>query len=536
MAGKANVIGPFSPGLEVMTPTGWLISTAPSWDTNRPIHTIVYDTYLNWWDAPMPPAKIIYQIQDTGANPNKNEMGYFKPAMKTDIYYVWVPDPDLNNTKPIKVYTNPYYQQYIPAHQAIPAFINNGGYDWNSFDTSYGPYIFWEFINQNRYLPVVASSDPANYPTCVEVYSDNHGEAMVWLNGNWNQYMAGSPNYVNKGANDVPYLAVVGTTTVQATADYPYSRLHQAFQSNKDIKTWFWGGLVLGADAHVYANGEISNGDATRMVLSAGTWVGYPDGKQGVYPNEAAKSKDKVVWVWVTDRDGQQAGVLGARVVWTVSPRTGTGVKISNRTCETAGFGISQYNDVTKNIFLTNGFLQNTAGFVTDNPNRLNGVSFLRAPTSYEEKLFNKFWGNGYSEGGVTYNATSSINGLDPKKFAVAAIDLEDYTGVNVYGAANVTIEIYSTDFNPQYPPLAVADKFVTYYTNVDFGAYDTLDDAIRPGDANYDGVVNMGDVTAVERMILGYSAVSENAVLNIEGTVDMGTVVKIERAILGLK
>jgi len=536
MAGKANVIGPFSPGLEEMTPTGWVIDKAPTWDPLRPIHTVVPDTYLNWWDAPMPPAKVIYQIQDAGPNPNKNEMGYFKPAMKTDIYYVWVPDPDLNNTKPVKVYTNPYYQQYVPAHQAIPAFANNIGYDWNSFDKSYGPYIFWEFINQNTYKPLVVSSDPSNYPTVVEVYSDNHGEAMVWLNGNWNLYMAGDPNYLNKGANDVPYLAVVGNTTVQATVDYPYARLHHAFQSNKDVKTWLWGGLILGADEHLYANGVRSDGDATRMVIAAGTWEGYPNGKEGNYPNEAAQSKDKVVWVWVTDRDGLQKGVLGAKVVWTVSPRTGTAVKISNRTCETPNNGISQYNDVTKNIFLTNGFLSGTSGQVTDNPNRLNGVSYLRAPTSYEEKLFNKFWGNGYTEGGVTYNATSTINGLNPKNFAVAAIDLEDYTGTNVFGAANVTMEIYSTDFNPLYPPVALADKYVTYYTNVNFAAFDPLDDAIRPGDANYDGVVNMGDVTAVERMILGYSAVSENAVLNSEGTVDMGTVVKIERAILGLK
>lgn len=527
LVGKADVIGPFSPGLEVMTPAGWEIVNTVC-DPCRPMNTVVPDGKLNWWDAPMPPAKVIYQIQDAGANPNKNEMGYFKAAMKTDIYYMM--------SGASIVYTNPFYCEMIPAHQAIPAFINNGGYDWNSFDEAYGPYNFWEFINQNRYLPIVASSDPAGHPTCVEVYSDNHGEAMVWLNGDWNQYMAGDPNYLNKGANDVPYQAVIGTTTVQATVDYPYSRLHQAFQSNMDVKTWLWGGLILGADEHVYANGAHSDGDATRMVLSAGTWTGYPNGKTGSYPNEAASSKDKVVWLWVTDRDGLRCGVEGDMVVWTITPRTGTGVKISDRTCETPGNGISQYNVVTQNIFLTHGFLSGTNGMVTDSPNRLHAVSYLRAPTDTEKLLFNKFWGDGYTEGAVTYNATSSINGLNPNNFCVAAIDLEDLTGGSQFGACNVTMDIYSTDYNPSYPPLNVADKYVTYETNVDFGALDPLDDAMRPGDANYDGVVNMGDVTAVERMILGYTTVAQNAILNSEGTVDMGTVVKIERTILGLK
>jgi len=549
IVGNDDVIGPFSPGLEIMTPAGWEIVNAPLWDaTYRNMHTVVPDGNLNIWDAPMPAAKVIYQIQDAGTNPNKGEAGYFKAVNKTDIYYTMVPNPLYQPLQPpgpsnlqyIKVYTNPFYQEMVPAHEAIPAFVNNGGYDWYSFDSTYGAYIFWEFINQNRYLPIVTTADPAGHPTCVEVYSDNHGEAMVWLNGNWNLYMAGTPNYLNKGANDVPYQAIVGQTTVQATVDYPYSRLHQAFQSNTDTKTWLWGGLILGADEHVYANGESSQTDQTRMVISAGTWVGYPNGKTGTAPNEAAVSKDKVVWVWVSDRDGLAGGVLGARVVWTISPAVASSVKISDRTCETPDDGISQYNEVTKNIFLTHGFLKDTNGGVTDYPANQNGVSYLRTPTAVEKVLFNKFWGFGYRDPIthlITSNATSTLNGLNPDNFCVAAIDLEDLTGgTNVYGRCNVTIDIYSTDYNPLSPPSMVADKYVSYNTNINFATADPLDDAIRAGDANCDGVVNMGDVTAVERMILGYSTVTSNAVLNSEGTVDMGTVVKIERTILGLK
>jgi len=540
--GERSVIGPFSPGLELMTPAGWVIVGAPTNDaTFRNMHTVVTDGVLDMWDAPMPPAKIIYQIQDAGRDPNTNEVGYFKAANKTDIYYVWVTDTNLNNLDKVKVYTNPFYQEMIPAHEAIPAFINNGGYDWASFgpnglNNAYGPYVFWQFINQNRYLPIVTSSDPSGHPTCVEVYSDNHGEAMVWLNGNWNLYMNA---YLNKGANDVPYQAIVGQTTIQATADYPYSRLHQAFQSNNDVKTWLWGGLILGADSHTYGNGDKSVTDQTRMVISAGTWIGYPNGKIGTYPNENALSKDKVVWVWVSDRDGLAGGVLGAQVNWTISSVVGGGVRISDRTCNTANDGISQYNEVTKNIFLTNGFLTGTGGAVTDDPVRLHGISYLRAPTPVEKVLFNKFWGYGYKDpvsGLITSNATSTLNGLNPDNFCVAAIDLDDLAGENAYSRCNVTMDIYSADYNPMAPPSTIASTYVSYMTNVNFANADPLDDAIRAGDANCDGVVNMGDVTAVERMILGYTTVTSNAVLNNEGTVDMGTVVKIERTILGLK
>jgi hypothetical protein len=562
IVGDHNVIGPFSPGLELMTPAGWQIVSAPTWDaTYRNMHTVVPDGYLDWWDAPMPPAKVIYQIQSGGATkPNKNEVGYFKAVNKTDIYYVWATntawtsftdDPNDAYDQYIKVYTNPFYQEMIPAHEAIPAFINNGGYDWASFSANanngiYGPYVFWQFINQNRYLPVVTSSDPSGHPTCVEVYSDNHGEAMVWLNGNWNLYFGGTPNYLNKGAVDAPYNATLGTTTIQATVDYPYSRLHQAFQSNLDTKTWLWGGLILGTDEHQYANGDYSVGDQTRMVLSAGTWVGYPNGKTGTYPNENAISKDQVVWVWVSDRDGKAAGVLNNTVEWIINNASGSAARISARTCNTPNDGISQYNEVTKNIFLTNGFLTGTNGSITDGTTRLHALSTLRAPTTVEKVLFNKFWGYGYKDpvsGIITTNATSTLvtptSYFDPNNFCVAAIDLEDLIGANNYSRCSVTANIYGNDYNPLIAPPALPvppTTYVQYLTNINFANTQPLDDAIRAGDANCDGVVNMGDVTAVERMILGYTATSQNAVLNSDGTVDMGTVVKIERTILGLR
>jgi hypothetical protein len=515
-----------------MTPTGWTMPN-PQYDPLRMTgliqmdQTVVPDGVLNQWDAPMPPAKIIFQIQ---ANTDtKAKAGFFKAAAKTDIYYIWLHDP-LNSANPdLKVYTNPFYQEIIPAHEAIPPFINNGGYDWNSFDTSYGPYMFWQFINQNRYLPIVSSTDPSGHPTAVEVYSDNHGEAMVWLNGYWNLDLT---QYSNKGAADVPYNFQVGQTTVQATADYPYSRLHQAIQSNLDTKTFLWGGMVLGTDVHEFGNNLFSNGNATRLVLSAGAWATNP-APIGIYPFQSALSENKVVWVWVSDRDGKQAGVLGAEVDWRVAPFSGSGAYIQD--IDTNGAGISTYNWITQGIQLTGGFLSNTGGKVTD-INRTLGVSYLRAPTSFEMALFNKFWGNGYTDpsSGNRTLPTSIINGLDPNNFAVAAIDVRD-AGSTYSSVAVVTATIHSHDFDLANFP-NTSDSTVVYQTTVDFSVADPLDDGMRPGDANCDGNVNMGDVTATERMILGLDKVTSNAVLNSDGTVDMGTVVKIERTILGLK
>jgi len=512
-----NVIGPFSPGLELMTPTGWQIPN-PNFDpNNRNIDTVVPDGNLDYWDAPMPPAKVIFQIQNVTAADNiSKSVGYFKAASKTDIYYVL--------SGATKLYTNPFYQEMVPAHQAIPAFINNGGYDWNSFDRSYGAYMFWEFINQHLYAPLVPTTDPSGHPTNVEVYSDNHGEAMVWLNGNWNLDLT---YWSAKGYADIPINTTVGMTTVQATADYPYSRVHQALQSNKDVKTWWWGGQVLGTDSHQFGHGITTLTADTRLVLSAGN---YDSNMVGTRPNQAAASDDKVVWVWVTDRDGLQTGVEGAQVTWLIND--GTQAKINDG----ANGWLSEYNEVTQGIFLGNGFNAAENGFLRGTnghaASSILGYSTLRKPTDMEKTLFNKFWGNPVAISGTTIG-TSSIR-ANPNNYCVAAIDLLDLMGGGTAnGRVNVTISITSHDFDAvqgqSYPATVV------YNTNVDFGALDALDDGIRVGDANYDGVVNMGDVTAVERMILGYNRVATNAILNNDGTVDMGTVVKIERKILGL-
>jgi hypothetical protein len=57
----------------------------------------------------------------------------------------------------------------------------------------------------------------------------------------------------------------------------------------------------------------------------------------------------------------------------------------------------------------------------------------------------------------------------------------------------------------------------------------------LRPGDANGDGILDMGDVTQVERIILGMDLPTVACDVSGDGLPNMGDVTKIERLILGL-
>jgi hypothetical protein len=74
--------------------------------------TVVPDGAITEADAIMPPLKIRAEIADGDA-------GFLKEALKgVDVYGS----------------TNDYHSIMIPANSAIPAIVNNGGYDWMSYD------------------------------------------------------------------------------------------------------------------------------------------------------------------------------------------------------------------------------------------------------------------------------------------------------------------------------------------------------------------------------------------------------------------
>jgi len=502
-----DMIGPFTPGVEFMTPSGW--------DNPK---TVRPNTKLDAWDAPMPPAKIILEVM--------SGVGYFKDAYKQDIYYTNAPG---------KVLTQAFYKINIPANSAIPAYNaqGGGGYDWYSFDGTHGPYEFWKIFNR----PTTNTMTRANamHPTKIEIYSDNHGEAMAYLNGNWNLDLG---KYAGKGGADVPLNDTVGFSTIMAMADYPYIRADQAIVSNTVEKEWYWSGQILGTDSHDFGTDPISqlpiaaptDAGYTKMVLTAGNYQIVQIGSE-VYPDQFGTSYDKVIWVWACDRDGLIDGVLGTTVQWRV---TG-GAYIPNVNADR----ISNYNYVTTHIPLVGGFVYggtyNNNGTPADwdddiltgvwgdgtilNADRTMAVSTMRRPSVAEKQLFHKKWPLLYTDA----TGAADIN------FAVAAID--------IYSAAeltDVTVEEILTGPDFGYNGLPAGNVY--YETNVDFTEAYPIDDPIKLGDANADGVVDSADITQVENIIMGLAAPNVNADTNQNGYIDMGDVVKISRIILGLE
>lgn len=402
--------------------------------------TIVRNEKLNWWDCPMPPAKVGFVIEDGP--------GYFKAADKAEIYYEWIQygwDPGDFGI----AYTNPFYQMMIPGNEFIPPFINNGGYDWDSFGfevDSYGPYPFWEFINTN---PGITPSDP-QHPTWVWVYSDNHGEAMVYLNGDWNLDLAAYSMRLD-GPHDITTGTEVGDTTVAAVADYPYLRGHPGAWSNHVEKTWTWGVDIRGNDPNLYPDGTWETD--TRMVLQV---VSRDD--------DSHLGNYKMAFLWVADRDGQP--VEGAQIDWVVSTIS-SGAAIIPPYTGSPGLAVT-----VDDLHATNGFLTGTDGVITDGATRMRGTSYTRMPTGDELYIFNELWP------GVELN------------HGVAA--------VMVYSSSLSTfVDLTAT--------IHLREGTIDRHWNIDFAAADPVNPhtvSFLLGDANNDGDVDAGDITMLKRLI----------------------------------
>jgi hypothetical protein len=477
LVAAAPVIGPYDP-LDTYTPP----VTAPL--TRK---TIVPNGELDWWDCPMPPAKIVFEVlnpllphydyafDETLLGLEHHGAGFFKQVDKGDVYYLGISPYD----DPFgwsHVYTNPYYETELPAHDCIPAFVNNGGYDWDSWErTLYGPYPFWEIFNQ----PPGDTFAIEQRPTKVEVYSDNHGEAMVYLNGDWNLNLT---RWTEFGGMNPPAGEPVAVSDVIAVADYPYLRKHVPMVSNVVTKTWIWGKEILGMDL---PNATVTPDN--RMVFQVGAL------------DDTLWSMEKMVFVWVCDRDGIPA--VGERIDWTI---LGDRAKIqSNMTQYPASTVPNVVDPITGDtpahlwVGIENGFLVGTGGVAFDDQ---HGTSYTRMPTWQELILFNKIWP------GRTWH------------HAVAAIVLSS----SYMEEINLWAEFYERE--------GILERHIM----LDWNFTDDWDDPIVPGDANTDGGVDMADVTMVERMIMGMDGNQINADANWDQNVDMVDVTKIEMMILG--
>ena len=460
--------------------------------------TIVPNTELEWWDAPMPPAKVIFEIYSTVPTVASESVvipgpGFFKAVNKGHVYYE-SKTPDLMQPDGV-VYTNPYYFIEVPASPFIPAFLNNGGYDWDSWQSSlYGPYPFWEIMN--------TPAQDADTPTKAHVYTDNHGEAMIWLNGD--AYIDGLMKW--EWGCDIPTGWVIGQTDVKATIDYPYFRgehpqivssIADAYGGYERVtKYWTWGKDILGADPYDYpAPFNVSDPSDTRMVFQTGPTM-----------NDCVNGElttDKLITILVSDRDGKRP-VDPVSVTWRVQgpddPNLFYG--ISGRDADP----VSPCLDMA----IEEGFLEGTVSYPGEGYDFANptvGVSHTRPLTAEEQVVFTKFWPD-----------------LDPDNYVIAAVEVQ-CTG----GTPQLNVQIELT-FGA-----GVEACLIKRNVNLDYALIDSPDDPIARGDADMNGKVNMGDVTMVERMVLGLNPKTIAADANVSNAVNMGDVTKIERIILGL-
>lgn len=527
-----DVIGPFRPQLEVPLPTplyGY-DPYIPVWAVPQQ-KTVVPNDQLNKWDAPMPPAKITFKI----INPDKasppidqvqsDTAGFFKAADKGEIYYY--------KCATGIHYTAPFYKEMIPASDWIDAGVNNGGYDLDSWpvDGLYGPYDFWTITNRapnNEVGAIDYDGDPvtpdnANFPTNVNVYSDNHGEAMVYLNGDYNLYLY---PWLTSGGYDIKPGDIVGSTTIIAIARYPYYRPYGEFVSNTVYKQWEWGKTILGTDPAVYGDGSLDDGysiiddeypygntaHSTRMVVQGGTVI---DGT-----GTLIKSNRKVIWVWVTDRDGFPP--VHEAIDWSVLDGTAS-IPLSEGSAV-----INNYNDLMKSIYTVNGFL---AGTLMTNFGEVSGQIGMNIFRSYTigvsetgplAQLFYKFWGEQKSINPAPVVWGPKADGPKASAFAVAAIVVENSNLISGY--ADIGIKLDEDDLG-----VMNRDTFVSW------GELDSPDDPLILGDANFDGDVDMGDIIAIERMMLGLDLTTFASDANRDGDYNIADILCIEKAMLGL-
>ncbi|MCC7365777.1 MAG: hypothetical protein IT303_15540 [Dehalococcoidia bacterium] len=264
--------GPYSlidiPGLAVNNGSnaGAALSNIPGTTNSATRDTILVDSDIDWWDAPMPPAMVSVKIRGAG---------FIKQVLKDEVYYIGTAN------SAAQVYPNPFYIANIPDSGFIPAVVAGGGYLWNSWGndgpaafggeassvddglSGDGPYRFWEPAviggNSQGVMDTLVSNPASAKAIELEairdayiddtiardlvVYSDNHGEFMVTANGDFNlTYDECDTNTLGGGKLCAPGDKV-GSSTVTSTADYPDFRgKHFPVASNAVTVNWIWGG------------------------------------------------------------------------------------------------------------------------------------------------------------------------------------------------------------------------------------------------------------------------------------------------------
>jgi hypothetical protein len=213
---KAPNIGPFNTTQQWSVVDKWLAeatvvadkTVAPSaavWNAADVRNTVVPDGTLNWLDAPMPQALVIFRVVgNTLLAPDTPMLAGLDKGVLEGY--------GVENDE----YQSPFYAAEIPAHWVVP-----GGYNWNSWVTD-GPYDYWTDLALDS-IQANTTETPVD-PNDVEVYCDNHGIAAM----------------------TVVAPAQTGTVTITATAEFPYSPKKGKYGPRvSDEITTKWGAVEL---------------------------------------------------------------------------------------------------------------------------------------------------------------------------------------------------------------------------------------------------------------------------------------------------
>jgi hypothetical protein len=198
-------------------------------------NTVVPDGYLDWFDAPMPQALVIFDIVDS------SEPAALLGLDKGNLEGYGFDSTDLT-------YQSPFYAVEIPAHWVIP-----GGYNWDSWGIwsgtvpSQGPYDYWTDLMLDS---IIADTTETPVDTQdVEVYCDNHGIAGM----------------------QIAALDESGDVTITATAEFPYTPKRGKYGPRvSDEITATWGPIDLNphftVDDATPAVGQVVTFDPTTTV------------------------------------------------------------------------------------------------------------------------------------------------------------------------------------------------------------------------------------------------------------------------------
>ena len=304
IGGCSNVAGPFS----LLDEPGCGDSKAPH--VNGGFRQTTFPNgSVTWQDAPMPPAEAELFISGTG---------YIKPADKDSIY-----------TNSNNIFAN----THIPAEPWIS--IAGSNYLWRTWENGLksGLYHFWTSLGDSDPSlfgddPLVSCPQGGNDPDCdggveivddagdpngftsITVYTDNNGEAMAWVNGDYNTDLsncASSPASAPAGLGIFgidgyycPNGTNVGTATLQATIDYPDKRKHREVDTNTVTIDWTWGGIK---EVTVEQGGDFTWFIIFHVLDRDGYCGAIPGDPRGVSPSFHPVLGELVEWI-IDDGDG----------------------------------------------------------------------------------------------------------------------------------------------------------------------------------------------------------------------------------------